>query len=234
MHRRMKRILGLTACAALSGAIAGAGGCVSYTPSSGDPETKTLKESRIWGSDAVVAVALREVLREARSGGGDSVFIVNLPAGTTIERARRVLGDLPEGTRLVEPRDKVGTPADPVFHVARVWIRGTKAKVDVVGPRSLPDGSVVEAGTTVWLHGGALPWRVERTRRWAPGVVETPKLFVPIGEGVGDDEDLSGVVDEGDAYSEPEPVSGAAQEPAERGVVDENDPGTVYREVTGG
>ena len=94
MHRRTKRILGLTACAALSGAIAGAGGCVSYTPSSGDPETKTLKESRIWGSDAVVAVALREVLREARSGGGDSVYIVNLPAGTTIDRARRVLEDL--------------------------------------------------------------------------------------------------------------------------------------------
>jgi hypothetical protein len=70
----------------------------------------------------------------------------------------------------------------PVYHIPRVWIRLSEAKVDVVYPMRTASGETIDRGVTTWLNGGIRDWTVTRGQYWTPGTVPTPPIWVPIPE----------------------------------------------------
>jgi len=172
--------------AALVAAVVGVmfqGGCASYTSPGLDAPGVRGQGADSWGMAGAIVTAVDEIRARHPVGtgtgsGADGGFVVNMPKATTRERAMQIIGRLGPGASL--PEFGV-TPTDPVYHIARVWVRGLRTKVDVVYPRRLADGSAGEGNATVWVRRGPMSWWVERVQYWNPGVIPTPELFVPVG-----------------------------------------------------
>lgn len=156
-------------------------GCVSYTNVSGPESPPAFKSPNHYAAVDVTGTALDYVL--ARHGVSDgSGYVVNLPAGTSQESAMKIFSKLPDGAvwPTFEDQDPLG-----MYHVGRVWIRASEAKVDVVYPFTMINGGTGQRGMTVWLQGGVRDWRVIRGQYWAPGTVEVPSVSVPVLEAEG-------------------------------------------------
>ena len=135
-----------------------------------------------WGTRSVLSAAISEVVRSHPARDGQGRYVVNFPVGTSREQALRVVQDLPSGAMLPGEGGVVeGAGGTPVYHVARLWLRASSAKVDVVFPSTV-GGKTHERAVTVWLRGGPLPWEAHRMQYWAPGVITTPELYVPMWE----------------------------------------------------
>jgi len=123
----------------------------------------------------VVTEALRAVIERYHPEGAGA-YAVNLPARMTEVARREILLELDAQASPLTHR----TEHLPIYHVGRVWIRGTRAKVDVIRPvLELGSGSSAERayqGVTVWLEGGLNDWAVEMIQPWSIGVVEPPAL----------------------------------------------------------
>lgn len=166
-------VLGLTAAGAL-----GLFGCASYT---NVPEAGRVGEAEnvnAWGTRAVLASAITEVVETHPARDAQGRYVVNFPVGTYREQALRVIQDLPSGAMLP---GEGGAEGAPVYHVARLWLRASSAKVDVVFPSTV-EGKTLERAVTVWMRGGPMLWDVQRMQYWAPGVITTPGLYVPVWE----------------------------------------------------
>ncbi len=172
------------------------GGCVGY---SSYPEVESLAPSspNFIQVKPVVEEALREVIERYHPDWAGA-YAVNLPAGMTAAAQEEILEKLGDDARAM-------TQANahlPTYSVGRIWVRGAKAKVDVIrpvleiGPK--PDGGIAYQGMTVWLNAGLNPWRVDFVQPWAIGVVEAPALnFVDqTEEEPGDDSIVEEVPDE--------------------------------------
>jgi hypothetical protein len=151
------------------------GGCLSYTNVSGPESPPSFRSPNNYAVVDVTADALDWVL--TRHGPNDgSGYVVNLSEGTSQENAMNIFAEIPSGA--VWPSSVEQDP-DGMFHVARVWIRASEAKVDVVYPFARLDGQTGQRGVTVWLQGGVRSWRVIRGQYWSPGTVEIPAVAVP-------------------------------------------------------
>jgi len=144
------------------------GGCalyMNYPPLEGDT---SINNPNVSPMPEVVEIGLIETVRRYPAGGA---YVVNLPRGTSRATAEWVREGLGASARLVGDESEAGLP---VFHVTRVWIRGNKARVEVLAPdvNGKQRGVVVEMATT-----GIGEWRVDRVRALATGAVEEPPLY---------------------------------------------------------
>ena len=152
-------------------------GCVSYTNVPVPASAPAFKNANHSQPILVLTRALEAVINEHPAG--DGAYAINLPMGTAPETFEKIIANLPEGATM--PIE--GMDADmPTYHIGRVWIRASDAKVDVIYPFTGMDGVSSEQNVTIWLSGGVRSWRVHRRQYWAAGTIPTPPVYVPIAE----------------------------------------------------
>ena len=165
----MRSLRGIFAGLTVLSVVGVLGGCVvvnaTYPPRPGESATSDLNLSP---SPTAMEAALRAALERNPIEGR---YILNLPRGMERAVAQRIANTVGPGQAVLP--DVELAEALPVVHVSRVWIRGEIAEVDVL----LPVDEVWQA-VTVRMRGGVVRgYRVERIRRWPPGMIEAPELF---------------------------------------------------------
>ena len=180
----MFKALGITVAAvSISLLIVGWGaGCVSYTSVPEPSKGIALGHTNSGGSIKTIVASIERVVLRHPMRDAQGSYAVNLPVGTTPETAATIISRLPVGAVL--PYEGMSDSV-PVYHIGRVWLRGSSGKVDVVYPFAGSDGQKIDGGVTVWVHGGDRPWYVKRLQYWAPGTVPTPEIYIPMDGQVG-------------------------------------------------
>lgn len=205
MHAiRLPQLLGLVGVLVMGGFGAG---CVSYTNVPVPESAPAFESANHTQSIAVVRAALIGVINRHPV---DGAYFVNLPAGTTPETFEKIASRLPGEPMM--PTDELRGEFDslPTYHIGRIWIRASDAKVDVIYPFTGMDGTTSMENVTVWLSGGVRHWRIYRYQNWSAGTIPMPPMYVPIVE------DLTqggSALDQSDDLSEPSaaPDSHASQ-----------------------
>lgn len=148
-------------------------GCTSYTNVPSPDNALYGQDPNARQASAATLAGLRWVVRKHPVSGA---YLINLPFGTSTETAERIAASLGPGATIPD-----GSSMNlPTYHVPRVWIRLSDAKVDVVYPVQGPDGVPFNRGVTAWLHAGVRPWTVSRGQYWIPGTVDVPPTWVPV------------------------------------------------------
>lgn len=219
------------------------GGCASYTNVPEPESAPAFNSANHLQAKKATKLALEEIVDRYPMRGAQGRYTVNLPEGTSLETAQEIVSDLPEG--VVIPFEGMDTSI-PVYHIGRIWIRASTAKVDVLYPARSFDGSDFIGNATVWMRGGIQRWRVQRVQHWAPGTIRPAPIYIPIPKaeleamGEGSDEEYTGSES---SPPEAEPMQDEAPaQPADDGMVDDapefeqqaepsGNPGNPYREV---
>lgn len=187
------------------------GACVSYTNVPVPESAPAYASANNWQSIKVTRTALAAVINRFPAAGPDGRYAINLPNGTSRETAFKIIAGLPEGAIL--PYEGMGGEI-PVYHISRIWIRASDAKVDVLYPITDVRGNRLQGTVTVWLYGGISNWRADRFQSWAPGTIPTPPIYVPLSEEtlrlMREQEKALGRSDGMDDAAAMEPVEGAA------------------------
>jgi len=222
-------------------------GCVSYTNVPVPHSAPAFQSANHSASISVIAKALNEVVSKYPATDGAGAYTLNLPAGTTPESAQKIIDRLPAGAIL--PYEGMSSDI-PVYHIGRIWIRASDAKVDVIYPFTFVDGSVQDQSVTVWISGGVRSWRVYRLQHWTAGTVPTPPIYIPIypernvqidtensEESTFDDSEMMNEMESSSTEKVSEPVQSAEPEvlPApienEQRLPEANSNAPLYREV---
>jgi hypothetical protein len=154
------------------GLAGGLTGCTSYTNVPSPDNALAGQDPNARQASAATLAGLRWAVRKHPVSGP---YLLNLPVGTSTETAERIASSLGPGATIP---DGSGISL-PTYHVPRVWIRLSDAKVDVVFPVMGVDGVPFNRGVTTWLHAGVRPWTVSRGQYWIPGTVDVPPTWVP-------------------------------------------------------
>lgn len=174
-NRAGAMLAGMIGLSGLAGLTAGLAGCTSYTNVPGPDNYTARQDPNARQASAATETGLIWAVRRHPVQGR---YAINLPIGTSLETAERIAEAL--GPNAVIPDS---TDIDlPTYHVTRVWIRVSDAKVDVVYPLTTTDGRQITRGVTAWMHAGVRPWIVSRGQYWAPGTIQTPPIWVPLPE----------------------------------------------------
>lgn len=152
-------------------------GCVSYTNVPVPNSAPAFESANHAASISVIARALNEVISKYPASDASGAYTINLPSGTTPESAQKIIDQLPSGA--IMPYEGMSDEI-PVYHIGRIWIRASDAKVDVVYPFTFVDGSTQDQSVTVWISGGVRKWKVYRMQHWSAGTVPTPPMYIPI------------------------------------------------------
>lgn len=160
----------------VSGLLIGLSGCVSYTNVPVPASAPAFESANHWASISVITEALSTIIAKHPPKGE---YVINLPAGTTPETFGKIIAELPVGA--IMPYEGMNTDL-PVYHIGRVWIRASDAKVDVIYPFTGYDGAKSDQNVTVWLNGGVRRWRAFREQSWSAGTIPTPPMYYPIVE----------------------------------------------------
>lgn len=236
-HRKSSRTFIATS---LIGSILGLGGCMSYTNVPESNSDQQFEGANHFQTVNVTRRALKEVISRYPMSDEQGRYSVNLPAGTSLGSAKSIVNTLPEG--VVIPY-KGMDESIPMYHIGRVWIRASDAKVDVLYPARAFDGSSFMGSITVWMN-GVQPWRVSRVQHWAPGTIPTPPLYVPLPRevlnagGLSDDQSSESPAEDqpeeaapaDETTQAPEPMP-EPQEESEPQAEPESDPNAMYRQV---
>jgi hypothetical protein len=186
-------VMGLLAAGVLSLGALGLGsipGCATYANYPPIGQDLAVNDPNVIPIPVLMRVALTRTLQnDSQTGELPERWVLNLPRGTTLERARSVLDNTMRdagvsGGMLVGDAGYQGLPA---YSITRVWLRGDSATVDVIRPVTLDGMPPTEADTggvgytyqkvTHRLKGGFRPWRVETSRAWPIGLEDQPELF---------------------------------------------------------
>ncbi len=184
------RAAGIFAAAALTCGVLG--GC----PGGGFNTWPPADETRTWGGDTssndinrppvlqVVGTALNYACRRfpplANANPEDvptEPFAINLPPGTTYRAATEICAFVhPLCRPLTEESSKF-----PVYHIARINVRGSDAEVlvhvPVVGLNS-PEGGTLYKGVRIILRSGTQNWRVMGHSSFPVAVLDVPPMNV--------------------------------------------------------
>lgn len=152
-------------------------GCVSYTNVPEPQSAPAFKSANNFQAKRVTSAALGEIIERFPMRDAEGRYSVNLPAGTSLESAREIAERLPEG--VVIPFEGMDDSI-PTYHIGRIWIRASDAKVDVLYPARSFDGSEFTGNVTVWLNGGIRDWNINRVQHWAPGTIPVSPTYVPV------------------------------------------------------
>lgn len=161
----------MTLAAGLTMGLGGCAGYASWPPVQGNTMATADPNSGIV-QDAMV-VALNAAI-EKYPGIDNKPVAINLPSGVS----RGVYESVASRTRsaAVTP-ENASTSA--VYHVARVWVRGWSAMVDIVLPVTTPSRGAATPeyrGVTIHLKGEGSPMKFNLAQEWQPGTVPTPEL----------------------------------------------------------
>lgn len=158
----------------VAGAILGSLGCVGYS-SYPKVEGAAPSSPNFIHVRPLVAESLKAVVEKYHPKDAGP-YAVNLPVGLTPTGREEIMVVLGDRAMDLTPR----TEHLPIYHVGRVWVRGTNAKVDIIRPilelGPIPSGQRTYQGMTVWLEGGINKWWVEMIQPWSIGVVQPPEL----------------------------------------------------------
>ncbi|MEC9373147.1 MAG: hypothetical protein VYC34_04855 [Planctomycetota bacterium] len=147
---------------------AGCAGYANYPPLRGDT---AINNPNVTPMTDIMVSALSWTLERYPP---NQPFAVNLPKGMDPDVAGRLLERLEDPNANLMTRETMGLPT---FHIARVWIRGTKAEVDVQRPiltLQSPSGGAAHQTMELTLEGGWQAWRVSSVKTWAIGAIPTP------------------------------------------------------------
>ena len=154
-----------------------AGSCAreyaNYPPITGDDFA--VKNVNSQNMRSAMAAALRwTALRYPPPG---NAFAINLPPGVTPATYEAVAQAVGNGA---VPLSKENEKSLPIYHITRIWLRGTVARIDVVRPvfevENKPGGGPVYRGAEIRLSGGWEPWHVTGSSEYEIGVLEPPAL----------------------------------------------------------
>lgn len=158
----------------VAGVILGSLGCVGYS-SYPKVEGAAPSSPNFIHVRPVVAESIKAVVAKYHPQSAGP-YAVNLPVGLTPTGREEIMAALGAEAMDLTPRSE----HLPIYHVGRVWVRGTNAKVDIIRPvlelGPMPSGQPTYQGMTVWLEGGINKWWVEMIQPWSIGVVEPPEL----------------------------------------------------------
>lgn len=182
---------GTIAAALLTLATQGCVGYAVYPPQEGmrgfknpnsDPLPTLMAESVKWVTVRYPASSQAEWSSgPAVMPGQEAKFVVNLPAGVNRQVYQSVVRNCGPGALAMEP----GVESLPTYHVARIWVQGDDAKVDVIRPVAGVPGNAKESrqvtqGITLRLRGGLSAWRVTSHNVWTVGALPVPAInYVP-------------------------------------------------------
>ncbi len=165
-------------------------GCATYANYPPIGQDLAVNDPNVIPIPVLMRVAITRTLQsDSQTGELPERWVLNLPRGTTLERARSILDNSMRdagvsGGMLVGDSGYLGLP---VYSVTRVWLRADSATVDVIRPVTLDGMEPTEADAdgvaytyqkvTHRLKGGFRPWRVETSRAWPIGLEDQPELF---------------------------------------------------------
>lgn len=115
----------------------------------------------------------------------ETKFVINLPSGFNELIYRGVARSVSDNVSATALPMEPGLESLPTYHVARFYVMGDEAKVDVIRPISgmpgnTPDSTPITQGITLHLRGGVSPWRVTSHTTWTPGALAVPPInYVP-------------------------------------------------------
>jgi hypothetical protein len=121
-------------------------------------------------------------LPDAGTGIAGPRFAINLPEGTNALVYKRVAELVGFGAVPMQE----GNESLPTYHVARIWVQGDEAKVDIIRPikglNSGPESRPITQPITVRLRGGLSPWHVTSHNVWSFNSLPTPPLYYMPGD----------------------------------------------------
>lgn len=163
---------------ALAGALPGCAGYATWPPVQGhtlataDPNAPIVQDAMVVALNAAI---------EKYPAIGNRPIAINLPAGVT----RGVYESVASRTNSAALTPE-NAPTHAVYHVARVWVRGWSAMVDIVLPVTTPSRGMATPeyrGVTIHLKGDSSPMKFNLAQEWQPGTVPTPELNYLGGDG---------------------------------------------------
>lgn len=162
-----RRTLPILTLASILGALP-IGACTPharYPAVEGDAATEDLN---MLPSPLVMRLALERVA--ARHLGGVRDYDIMLPRGVEEDTSTAIAVKLGENVMVTH---RVNGP-QPVLRVARVWVLGDTALVDIERPVNLPESSARQL-LTVRLRSDIRGWRIEGVRSWPVGLKLPPQ-----------------------------------------------------------
>jgi len=154
-------------------------GCAAWGNYPAIGEDGAINDPNVNPMPSVIAESVRWVVRNYPVEGA---YVINLPGGMERKTAERILTMLNDpNARLVAPENR----GLPVYHVAKIWVRESRATVDVFRPvrkeglATTPNRANYQL-LSVKLVGGPLrpAWRVESApRAWPIGAYDPPILY---------------------------------------------------------
>ena len=166
------RLIALSILAALVG-------CVGYTtyppPESGKGADAAFNSPNVPPAPDVIYSALAYTIGRYPVAGA---YAINLPPELDAKRARYIHDLLNDDDARLLTADAVAQGL-PIYHVARVWIRGPYAEVDVLRPVMDvpgPGGAEVTQQVTLTLKPRLARWRVTGARSAPIGLSTPPAL----------------------------------------------------------
>lgn len=160
------------------------GGCVgyaSYPYESGGKNNFATQDPNTPPADELIMLSLDWVVSKyppPAGVAGEASYTINIPAGVRRDVYDRILKKLGDRAAPLTPETAKSLP---IYQIARIWVRGRNAKVDVLrpvldGPRG-PGGEALYQPITLRIEGGFEPWRVRRHQVWEIGTVPMPPLY---------------------------------------------------------
>lgn len=183
MDQRTKNVLPRIFLAGLLGTAAVLqGGCVHANLPGETQNTLAATDPNTFPAPKLMALSLEYVANRypPAGGAGDGsapTFAFNLPQGMrpeSVELVRSMLDG--RGVPVTEENAKTL----PIYHIVTMWIRGTRAQVEMVYPVQdvgLTKGSEpVYRGVSLMLGTDLSPWSVRRQQLWTVGTIPVPPL----------------------------------------------------------
>lgn len=132
----------------------------------------------------LMALSLEYVANRYPPAAGTSAdaptFAFNLPAGVN-NRSNEIVASM-LGNRGV-PVTPENASQLPIYHISTMWIRGSRAQVEMVYPVEAigmsPSNQPVYRGVSLQLGSDIGPWRVMRQQLWNVGTIPVPDLHYP-------------------------------------------------------
>jgi len=115
----------------------------------------------------------RSLVRVLEKYPSETPFVINLPEGLTYGRAIAIRDAIVDGQVELAALSVSGLPT---YHVRRVWVRGNRARVEILVPTDM-SGEAYDLVTVRLAARGFSEWRVQSTRRWSVEDVVVPPLF---------------------------------------------------------